>query len=211
MVARLSPALLLVATFGCAHARAVRTARAGETRLVFEDGGPLVTGVGERGAFFPLSSAGVALRHGVGGAAEVHAAVRLPPLAFGVAWLEVGASARVFGERGARPYLLATAALHVATNGPRWIVAGQLTLVASWTAKGGRVVPYLGWDSVVGVFPGLGYLGTALVGVRVGERVWLSPELRWFAPWRKIEPVSGRPLALGRGALGVGLAVGVRL
>ena len=202
----LAAALSLLA--GCTHVRAVRTLAAGETELAIDEGGPIVLGVGAQRALFPFGSPGHALRHGFE-RGEIHGAVHALPAAFGVVWLEAGGSFRLFDQRGARPYLLTTLAVHAATDGPHWVGATQLTLVASWAHREGRVVPYLGWDSIL-AFPDVRYVGAAFAGVRVGSKVFLAPELRWLLPWERVEPVAFRPLSPGRGVLGLGLSIGAR-
>ena len=126
------------------------------------------------------------------------------------AWLPAVAALRTVPLRPlSRRSLLTTLAVHAATDGPHWVGATQLTLVASWAHREGRVVPYLGWDSIL-AFPDVRYVGAAFAGVRVGSKVFLAPELRWLLPWERVEPVAFRPLSPGRGVLGLGLSIGAR-
>ena len=158
---------------------------------------------------WPTGAEAVHVRHGVRDGLDVHAGISPVSLAFGAPWVDLGASVRLHDGDGLLPYVLATVATNVATNGDDWMLFHQLTLVASWRLH--RWIPYVGWDSALQVVPGWRYAGIPSTGLRLRLGAFeVFCETRWYVPWAPTEESKLPYVSIGgRGALGLAAGVGL--
>jgi len=206
---RLTGAVLaLLAGWCCTGTRAVRTLGEGRTH-VGADSGWLLVGSDDPFYVWPTGAEAVHVRHGVRDGLDVHAGISPVSLAFGAPWVDLGASVRLHDGDGLLPYVLATVATNVATNGDDWMLFHQLTLVASWRLH--RWIPYVGWDSALQVVPGWRYAGIPSTGLRLRLGAFeVFCETRWYVPWAPTEESKLPYVSIGgRGALGLAAGVGL--
>ena len=209
---------LLIVSLGllveaCVGVRAVRTLPEGELEIGLGGGGPIVAGYSAPEIVFPTGSFTFSARYGVIDEIDVFAAFEVVPAAFGVGLFDLGAAFELYpGDGRWAPYLLASAAVVIATDGEDALFAPQATVLASWKAR--NFVPYIGWDSVLQVYPAVNYGGALVTGLRVdaGRFLYIWNEWRWYVPWEDGRRASMRYLTFaGAGVIAVGAGMGVHL
>jgi hypothetical protein len=183
----LALALPLAAGTGCAHTHQVRPLGKGNATVNASLGGPLA-GVFDIVLPTPIFSVGGA--YGVTDNVEVLGHFDVTAAAFGSFHYDMGAAWHpMISEGGPKPTLTFGGGAHVLASGESVLVAPVLDFASAWRLGRGHLI-YIGLDAAVPIRERATLIAGPYVGAeaRLGKRVGLALEVKYFSPWYDTKP-----------------------
>ncbi len=186
---------MLALLLACSTVHGVRPLGAGTVAVEGSLGGP-VTELFGAPVPLPLTTVGVA--YGLTDRVDVHGALHPSALGlFGIGMFDVGASAVILPQDGARPRISGDLTLvtgfgdvapDIGQDGGLRLFA-QPTVIAAWDwGKDAEHTVYVAPTAFVQPFPGVSAHGALAAGGRFGlGNVGLTTELKWIDPWADTE------------------------
>lgn len=197
--------VVAAALAGCGLPTHVRPVPKGQLAAEVSVGGPAAL-LG--GAPVPLPLSAVGARYGASEQVDVSAHLQVTTMAaMRVFAMDVGATALLLEEAGARPALAFSARSYLWTDFRAAGLAFDGTLAASWTFRD-WLRPYVSFTGYVDALQGAVHASPAVgLELRLGRFV-VGPELRWYAPETRAAGAAVDWLSPGgQGALGLVLFV----
>ncbi|MEO0081851.1 MAG: hypothetical protein ABIL25_06125 [candidate division WOR-3 bacterium] len=199
---------LAVLAAGCGTVSSVRALRKGQSALGVGLGGPVAH---VAGMDIPLPYTVARYRYGVNDKSSIYAGGHLMVAALGVAGLEAGWAWHPLTQKKYRPAVSASAGLAaLVKSGDGHALFPQLDVTGSYLL-GDRSLTYFGIQSMYQLADKPYAVFAPFVGeeVRLGSRVSLCAEAKWYAPTEKASPrsVDYRIPIAGQGAVGFVLGV----
>lgn len=172
---------------GCAHTHQVRPLGKGNAAVHASVGGPMV-GVFDIVLPVPIFSAGGS--YGVTDNLEVLGHFDMTAAAFGSVHYDMGLAWHpIVNEYGVKPTLTLGGGAHVLAARESVLVAPTLNFVSAWRLARRHMI-YIGVDTFLPIREQVRFVAGPLLGaeLRLGKRVGLALEAKYFAPWYDTNP-----------------------
>jgi len=206
----LSVVVILVS--GCAATAPVRVLPKGTTDVVASLGGPIVVNTSPIGV---IPYATVGLMHGISNDVTVHGSAHLTMAAFGVAGVDVGASARAWSQDGAIPEATLAARFMAMTDFGDWTTTRVWpTTSATFSWGNDDCMLYTGGHTTLELVDG-SVIASPFLGVQfaASSTLWFQVEGIWQAANRNTRNgvFEGQSSIGGMGSFGCFVAGRIRL
>jgi hypothetical protein len=204
----LLPLLVILTATNCGTVAAVRPLPRGQSALGVSFGGPVAH---VAGMDLPMPYAVARYRYGLTDRSGLCAGAHLLAAGRAVIGVDAGWSGLILAQSGLRPAVSTTAGLVALVKpGDGQALLPQLDLTASYLHSD-RFLTYFGSQSLYQLTARPYVILAPFVGeeVRLGSRLSLCAEAKWYAPFEKTSPrnVSYRLPIAGHGGLGLVLGV----
>lgn len=202
-ILRAAVLLFAILAAGCGTVNAVRPLARGQSSIAFSVGGPVASVAGMN---IPLPYAVARYRYGLDDNTSVYAGAHLLMASFGVLGLDGGVTHHFIDQRGGVPAVGAGVGLcGLIEPGGESRLLPEAEVVGSYLL-GGRSLTYFGVQSMFQTSQDPYFVLAPFVGeeVRLGRRLSLSLESKWYAPGHDTKPrnIDYRIPIGGKGALG---------